>query len=66
MTENINDTEEESKYAYVEDSLNMHRIVSNETTLISEIPDIINEENVIITPGQGNIVVSISSDKVCE
>ena len=44
----------------------MHRIVSNETTLISEISDIINEENVIITPGQGNIVVSISSDKVCE
>ena len=51
MRENINDTEEETEYASVEDPLNIHRIASNETTLISEIPDIINEENVIIAPG---------------
>ena len=66
MRENINNTEEETKHASVEDSLNMHRIASNETTLISEIPDIIIEENVIIAPRQGKIVVSISSDQFCK
>ena len=36
----------------------MHRTASNETTLVSEIPNIINEENVII--------VSILSYEFCE
>ena len=36
-------------------SLNMHRTISKGTTLISEIPNIIKEENVIIAPGQGNL-----------
>ena len=31
----------------------MHRSGSNETALVSEIPCIINDENVIIAPGQG-------------
>ena len=50
MTENINDRSE-SKFASVEDPLNMYRTASNEITLVSEIPNIINDENVIITPG---------------
>ena len=41
MSKSINDTE--TKYASVEDPLSMHRIVSNETTLFSELPNIINE-----------------------
>ena len=41
------------EYASVEDPLNMHRTASNETNLVSEIPNIINEENVIAAPGQG-------------
>ena len=49
MSEKINDTERE--YASVEDSLNMHRIPSNEATLISEIPNIIIEENVLTAAG---------------
>ena len=32
---------------------NIYKTVSNETTLVSEIPNIINEENVIIALGQG-------------
>lgn len=36
-------------------SLNMHRTISKGTTLISEIPNIIKEENVIIAPGQRNL-----------
>ena len=66
MTENMNDTRTETKFASVEDTLNMHRTASNETTLVSEIPNIINEENVIIAPGQGKIPVSILIDKFCE
>ena len=38
----------------------MHRTASNETALVSEIPNIINDENVVIVP------VSISSDEFCE
>ena len=41
MSKSINDTE--TKYASVEDPLSMHRMVSNETTLFSELPNIINE-----------------------
>ena len=37
----------------VEDPLNMHRTASNETTVVSEISNIINDENVIVAPGQG-------------
>ena len=59
MSENINDTERETEYVSLEDPLNMYRTVSNETTLISEIPNISNEENVIIEPGKGKMSVSI-------
>ena len=38
----------------------MHRTASNETALVSEIPNIINDENVVIVP------VSISSDGFSE
>ena len=50
MTENINDRSE-TKFASVEDPLNMHKTPSNETTLAIEIPNIINEENIIIVGG---------------
>ena len=40
------------KQTSVEGHLIMHRTASNETTLVSEIPNIINKKNVIIAPGQ--------------
>ena len=46
--------------------LSMHRTGSNETGLVSEIPYIINDENVIIAPEQGRKPVSILSDEFCE
>ena len=49
-TENINDRSE-TEFALVEDPLNMHRTASNEISLVSDIPNIINDENVIIPPG---------------
>ena len=59
-SENRNDTETECDS--VEDALNMHRTALNETTLVSEIPNIINKENVLIAPGQGKKTVSILND----
>ena len=45
---NISDTENGTKYASAEDRLNMHKTASNETILISEIANIINEKNVTV------------------
>ena len=64
MSESLNNTKKE--YASVEDLLDMHRITSNETALISQIPNIINEENVIIAPEQEKKTVSFLSYKFYE
>ena len=64
MTENIN-YRSETEFTSIEDPLNMHRTALNETTLVSEIPNMINNENVIIVPGQGKKQVSILSDEFC-
>ena len=61
-----NENTSEPEYASVEDPLNMQRTATNETTLISDIPNMINEENVIIVPCQGKTPVSILGDKFCE
>ena len=48
------------------DPLNFRRVVANETTLISEIPSIIGEDNGTITPGQDKTLLSILRDDYCE
>ena len=65
MNKNNNENAREAEYASVEDPLNIHRSATNETTPISEIPNIINEENVIIAPGQGKSPDSILGDEFC-
>ena len=65
INKNDNENASEAEYVSVEDPLNMHRTATNETTLISEIPNIINEENIIIAPGQGKTPVSILGDEFC-
>ena len=62
----ISDIEIKREYASVQDPLNMHRTVSNETILVSEIPNIINEENLIFAPEQEKTQVSILGDKFYE
>lgn len=47
MTINTNDRNE-AEFASFEDLLNMHRTAPNETTIISEILNIIKPENVIM------------------
>ena len=44
----------------------MHKTASNETTLVSEITNIINNENIIIAAGQEKKTASILSDESCE
>ena len=66
MNKNNNENEIEAEYASVEDPLNMHRTAANGTTLISEIPNTINEENVITELVQGKAPVSILGDEFCE
>ena len=50
----------------VEDLLSMQRTASNKTTLVSEIPNINNEENVTIAPEQEEKPVSILSNGFCK
>ena len=56
----------ETEYGSVEDPLSMHRTGSNETALVSEIPSIVNDENVIIASGQVGKPVLVLSDEFCE
>ena len=65
MSENTN-SRRETEFISVEDPLNMHRTASNETTLISEIPKIINDENALTETGQGKKRLSILSNEFCE
>ena len=65
MGENINGRSG-TEFTSVEDPLNKHRTASNETTLDSEIPNIINKENFIIAPSQGKKLLLILSDEFFE
>ena len=62
MTKNINDISK-TEFASVEDSINMHKTKSDETTFALKIPIIIDEENVNIAPRQGKKTVSVLSDE---
>ena len=66
MAENVNYTRTKTEFASVEDPLNKHRTASKETILVSEIPNMIDKENVIIAPGKRKTPVSILSDEFCE
>ena len=65
MTEKINDRSE-TEFALVEYALNMNKTPSNDTVLASDIPNIINEEHVIIVSGQKEKPVFILSNELCE
>ena len=51
MTENITERSE-TEFASVKGPLKMQRTASNEANLVSEIPNIVNNENFIIASGQ--------------
>ena len=51
MSKNINDRSE-TEFALVQDPLNMHRTASDETILISDIPNIINKKMLLLHQGR--------------
>ena len=52
-------TQNELPFTLTEDSLNMHITASNETTLVSQVPIIIDKKRVIIAPGQEKNIISV-------
>ena len=50
--ESVNKNDIETIYTSIEDPINMDKTVSNERNLVSEIPIIISEKNIITTPVQ--------------
>ena len=57
---------ENESFESVDDALNAHWAAGYETTLVPEIPRIIEDDNVIMAPGQGKSPVSILIDDQCE
>ena len=50
----------------MDNPLNAYRAAGYETTLVPEIPRIIEDDNVIMAPGQGKTPVSVLNDDHCE
>ena len=61
-----NDTKTLKEYASVEDTLNMHKTASSETTIVSGVPDIIDEKIVMTKPKQRKKTVSILNYEFCQ
>ena len=57
---------ENESFESVYDKLNAHRAAGYETTLIPEIPRIMEDDNVVMAPDQGKISVSVLNDDRCE
>lgn len=55
-------TQNELKFSLIEDLLHMYRSGTNETVLVSEVPIIIDKENVIKAPGQGKSPLTVLND----
>ena len=52
-------TQNEPPFTLTGDSLNIHITASNETTLVSQLPVIIDKKSVIIAPGQEKSTISV-------
>ena len=50
----------------MDDPLKAHRAAGYKTTLVPEIPTIIEDDNVIIAPGRGKTPFSVLKDDHCE
>ena len=57
---------ENESFESVDDPLNARRAAWYETTLVPEILRIIEDDNVIMAPGQGKTPVSVLNDHHCE
>ena len=57
---------ENESFESADDPLNAHRAAGYETTLVPEIPRIIEDDNVIMAPGQIKTPVSVLNDDHCD
>ena len=57
---------ENESFESADDKTNAHRATGYETTLVPEIPRIIEDDNVIMVPGQGKNSVSVLNYDHCE
>ena len=57
---------ENESFESVDDPLNAHRTAGYETTFVPEIPRIIEDDNVIMAPGQGKTPISLLNHDDCE
>ena len=57
---------ENESFESVDDPLDGHKAAGYEITLVTEIPRIIEDDNVIMAPGQGKTPVLILNDDSCE
>ena len=55
-------TQNELQFSLIEDPLNMHRSGTNETVLVSEVPNIFDKENVIKAPKQEKSPLTVLND----
>ena len=62
QNENVVECSEEEEH----DSFHNHSTSSNETALISEVPNTVENENLIVAPGQGKSPISVFNDKFGE
>ena len=57
---------ENESFESVDDPLNAHRAAGYQTILVPEIPRVTEDDNLIMTPGQGKNPVSVLNHDYCE
>ena len=66
ITQSISGTLEDKNFEEAEHPYNLHWTATDETSLISEVPHLVDENNIVLAPGQNKTSLSILSDNHCE
>ena len=66
VTQSISGTLEDENFKEAEDPGNLHRTATTEASLISEVLHLVDENKIILAPGQNETPLSILSDDHCE
>ena len=61
VTQSISGTLEDENFEEAEDPGNLHQIATNESSLTSEVPHLVDENKIILAPGQNKTPLSIFS-----
>ena len=66
VKQSVSGTLEDENFEEVEDPGNLQRIATNKTSLISEVLHLVDENKIILAPGQSKTLLPILSDDHCE